>query len=391
MQTAEKYNVKKHSFKSYFVTFLLVVVIVMGVYFAYAWYQTNILGDDSSENPSLADRNTDERFLAATADAQNLNMEAASARYRELAESEQDPILKRRYTILEGFSLNNSGNYQSGIKLLKSVVADPEATDQVRAEALIAMLHVYYRSVGVEILQEIFNDGGIYAEAMGEGDLNNLADLEEAVINLYRTASDYYQYAFTQYALANAPSVFVLNNPDASEDAISEAIETARTYVNKGDVLLDIEMRSGLYVNDEENVIRDLLFMAMHLRLHTLETIARKKEDYREIVESYYPRVIEFYNDFDYLAVKSLEAYVRFYYAAYLADVYGEDRAAEIRTVLQPIYDSNADWQSVVGYSFGPFVGSVMERPIEEHNSINDMISTLSEIDSSFSEFVSVQ
>lgn len=75
-------------------------------------------------------------------------------------------------------------------------------------------------------------------------------------------------------------------------------------------------MLRGLYANNSLNIVHDRYLMGMHLRLLSLETLAREDAKFTDTTELYYDKVIQTYTDNSSPVVLSIEAYVRFYFAS---------------------------------------------------------------------------
>lgn len=355
------------------------LLLVIGYYF-YLAYSNG--GEAVIEDPDKA------LVEEATKNAQSLDMQAASAVYAELAASETDPEKRARYAIMQGFASNNSGNYEVGIPLLKAVVADPAASNQLKAEALIAMLQVNFKPNSEEALQLIFNDDGIYAEALSGGDINNIEDLKSGINNLYQVADNYHQYAVSQYARAFAEGRYLLNRSDLSESERQESLIFIENALNNGDALLSTELASGFYEMDQVNAVRDALFMSMHMRLFALEVLARTDETKREEVDSYYGYTLDVFSyTLNAPAMWSIESYVRFYYAAYLADVYGEERVGDIQQVMSRVIAETDDRAISNAYSIWPFFEATLSNP-ESSSADASMIQEVASVDPAFQAFL---
>lgn len=355
---------------------LLVIVLGYYLYLAYSSGGNAVIGDPDNALIEQASKN-----------AQSLDMQAASAAYAELAATETDPEQRARYVIMQGSAANNSGNYNMGIPLLKEVVADMSISNQLRAEALIAMAQVSFKPNSDEALRLIFNDDGIYAEALGSGGISSTEDLKLAIGNLYQMADSYHQYAISQYARAFAEGRYLLNRSDLSEAERQESLTFIENALNSGDALLSAELASGFYEADQVSVISDSLFMSMHMRLFALEVLARTDETKREEVESYYTYTLDvFASILNVPAVWSLESYVRFYYAVYLVDVYGEERADDIRQAMSRVIAETDDRAISNAYSIWPFFEATLVNPTNSANAT--MIQNVANIDSAFQAFL---
>lgn len=350
----------------------LALVIIGILYFGFTWYTDK---QRSEKNQELYDVNIQ---------ASNLNMEGAADMYASMAAAETDPVRKARLLTLEGFSRNNMGEYEAGIPLLKSVVANESLPNRIKAEALLAMMYVSFTN-DINPLQLIFNDSGIYAEALSGGDINNQMDLNVAVRNLYKKADTYYPYAFSQLALSVAPAYYLLNEKEASEEDRAKARTAIQSYLVKADSLLNSEMREqNIYAGEFDNVIRFLFPMSMHLRLRALEALALEDESRRAETEDYYAYIIGVFSFFNTPAHKSIESYVRFYYASYLARVYGEIREPEIMQAMMPVHDTS-DLAKSNSFSVWKF----FEKELTSSTSVEAVhINAVAEYDPTFKTFL---
>lgn len=355
-----------------------VSLLIMGYYFYLAYNR----GASDPDNVLIVE---------ASKNVQTLDMQSASASYAALATSETDPEKRARYVIMQGFTSNNAGNYEAGIPLLKAVVANPAESNQVKAEALITMLQISFKPNSEEALDLIFNDDGIYAEARGDGDISSVVNQKFAIGNLYQVADTYHQYAISQYARAFLEARYLLSHRGMSGVEKQESLTFIEATLNNGDALLSVELNSGFYEKDQVNAVRDMLFMSMHMRLFALEVLARTDETRRDDVEAYYAYTLGVFSyTLNVPAVWSMENYVRFYYAAYLADVYGEEKAGEIHNVMLPLYVVSGEREISNSYSIWPFLESALSSS-ESHNADAAMIQKIAGIDPTFKAFLEAQ
>lgn len=365
---------------------IVFTALIMGMLaLLFGGYYFYLAPDDNGASVEDPDRAMIEE---ASKNVQALDMTAASAMYAELTSSETDPEKRARYAIMQGFTSNNAGNYESGIPLLKAIIADPAIPNQLKAGALITMLQVGFKPNSEEALRLIFDDGGIYAEALAGGDINDMDDLQLAIDNLYQVADSYHQYAVSQYARAFMRSRYFFSHPDLTEAEKQEVLTMIETALNNGDALLSAELDSGFYKENQVDPIKDMLFMSMHMRLFALEVLARTDETKREEVDSYYAYTLSVFSSIlNAPATWSIENYVRFYYAAYLTEVYGEEREDEIRNAMAPIYIVSGDRAVSNEYSIWPFFEVTLAN--SESRSVDaEMIREVADIDSNFQTFL---
>lgn len=357
---------------------LACLLVLVSSYYFYISYTSRV---------SVADSDT-ALLNEAASRAQALDMNAASAMYAELVATETDPTKRARYAILQGFATNHAGQYDVGIPLLKAVAADQTVPSELKAEALIALLQLNFKPEATVPLRMIFNDGGIYAEAMADGSVDNIRDLRTAVNNLYETADSYHAYAVSEYARAFAAGQYVLNSTDLPADEKEERLAFIKNSIIAGDSLIDAELQAGLYKEDTTNVVRELLFTSMHMKLFALEVLARADESMRGEVDTYYKFLLEVFADtLNAPSVWSIENYARFYYAAYLAEVYGEERAVDIQTAMLPLYNASGDRALSNTYSIWIFFENALGAP-EQYGVNASLITKVAEISNDFNVFL---
>ena len=351
---------------------VLAVLVVAILYVGFNWYT----------DKQVAERQ--QAITAANVQATQLDMEGAGAMYAAMAAAETDPLKRARLLTLEGFARNSAGEYSAGIPLLKSVVADPNVPNKIKAEALLAMLYVSFRN-DMTPLQLIFNDGGIYAEALAGGDINSNDDLLDAVTNLYSKADSYYPYAFSQLALTVRPVYFLLNIEESSDAEKETARQAIEAHLTRADELLGSEMREqNLYASELDNVIRGLFPMTMHLRLRALEALALEDETQQPRTEEYYTYILGVFDYYEMPMYRAIESYMRFYYASYLARVHGEIRAQEISQVMAPVYDET-NLAVSNSYSIWKFFETELANPASLETS---HIRRIAEHDPAFKQFL---
>ena len=349
----------------------LTILIVIGSALSFWWYKEYKLA---------------EMFRVATQSSANLDFLQAAERYSLLRASAKNSDDAIRYRIREAYTYNRGGNIAAGIPIFKAIISDSNVPDHLKAEALLTMPSIYYRGRWKEPLQMIFNDGGIYAVALGEGNIDNLTDLATALENLYKTANEIYETSYAHYMLAVAAASRVLDRPGLPKDTMTKEIESIRSHIQRGDSLYRLEFDGGLYGDGSLSILNTLRTPARSLRLFSLEATARHDPSTRGIVEETYQQVT--LNQSELPDPQVIEAYTRFYYAAYLIDVYGSSRNAEVKSVMRPILEETGSWGESNKLSMWVFLDRELNRPVAEQNHNKRLILSVAAADPEFKEFL---
>ncbi len=348
---------------------VLAIAFIVGLSVAYWWY--------TAYRPA-------ELFRAARQSSASLDFQQAAENYRTLSESAGSSDDRTRYRIREGFSDNRGGNFATGIPILKDVISDPAVPNYLKVEALVAMTNIYYRYRWREPLQMIFSDGGMYANALGEGSIDKLADLENALEKLYGTANETYETSYVHYMLAVAAASRVLDRPGLPEDTMTKEIGSIRSHIQRGDSLYRLEFDRGLYTSSSLSIFNVFRISMRHFRLFSLEVVARYDLSYRKTVEETYQRVILDSSQWP----STVEAYMRFYYAAYLIDVYGSSRSDEVKSIMWPIMEETGSWGESNRLSMWVFLDRELNRPVSEQGHNKRFILSIAAADPEFKEFL---
>lgn len=235
-----------------------------------------------------------------------------------------------------GHMRNFLSDYRGGIPLIKEVIADESVSPEIRSLAIGYLFLSYTNGRDTRAAEVIFDDTGIYRTALAGGDIRHPEDLGRAMHNLFLVADSWYETSFIKYLLALQAAGRLLDDATLSASEKQESVQTVIAYVTEGDVLWGHELARDDYSG---SVFQRLAVLSTAFRFYNLTVIARFDESYRSKAESAYDEMMRQFARYRSEGNNRFiptEGYIRLYYAAYLADVYGEDRAPHIRGIIAP-------------------------------------------------------
>lgn len=323
----------------------------------------------------------------AQRDVDNLDLYVAGNKFEILSNNEIDLIGKARYMILAGWSYNSAGDYVFGIPILKNIVTDNSLPVDVRTEAVIALGSVSYHINVARAHDVLFNDDESSSPLFKSTASTSIPIIVSDFHKLFVSADQLHQYSFTKYALSSV-HVFALLNLELNKEQQLSTLESIKTLVKTGDYLFAEEKQSGLYEAESINILRTQAPLIMHLRLLAQEAVARFEDDDRgrKNIDDYYKTVIDTFDSYDTPALQSAETLVRFNYAIYLYDVYGEKRADDVRDALWPLYQ----YGSIQEETFSRYLATIPNLPKKERGRLEQALTNLTKIDRNFADYMQV-
>ena len=361
---------------------LAILVGLIGTFFAVGHYVVS-----SSKQKTL------EKSGALMADMwKDFDFESTTlAEYEALSQS-LDAHTRAQQQVRLGFVQSVSGDYQTGILQIKRVIADESVSAETRALA-VGYLHLAHPAGDhMGALQFIFKDDGIYKEALGEGTLESMPDLEKGMNGLFKMADSWYETSFIKYMLASQADNELLDNKTLSPEQKKAHITATAEYLLAGDAL----RRSEIVQSDfRRSLYESLSTLGLHYRLCVLAMLARFDPNYQSQVDAAYQQLMQLYGlHKDNGGFLSIEGYSRFYYAAYLADVFGAARATEIKEIMAPTFDKDGLQGKANDFGTESFYIYELSRHKNMHGSPSDMghnarfILSIAKVDPTFNVFL---
>jgi hypothetical protein len=279
---------------------------------------------------------------------------------------------------------NRNGEYATGIPILKEIVANESLSSKLRVEALITMVGPYYNGRLQEPLELIFaDDASLYKEALGTGNANDPDDLQIALRRLLERGDSLYPMSYIKYSIALWYSGQLIDNNALTKEERDSYQLALLELLAEGNGLRDIEIRSNDFRSP--NLIYDLYFVAQNFKFYNLTILARLDKSYVGSVESAWNTLMSEYDRIQDLstAQKLVQSYTRFYYAAFLADIYGSAKQEEIISVMSPIALGIGDFANSNQFLL-PFFEKELTRPQVERGHNEKFILAVASLDVDF-------
>lgn len=310
----------------------------------------------------------------------SFDFEKAISLYQGLADTTDNKETAASAEVKLGNAYILSGNAKQGISQIKRVIADESLSGRTRAWALSVMTNAYYHGRDKKALQLIFDDSGIYKEAMEGGDINNIHDLEEALHRLYLIADTWDTYHYLSYVIALQPANDLLDNPSLTDAQKKNDLQSLKDGIREGDKMASLEAARSDFLP-----YATMWVLARQFRFFNLLVLARYDQSYEQDAQAAYEELMTIYAAYpDNQPLKMLSGYTRFYYAAYLAEVYGAKRAQDIASIIKPTTSAEQAYQ----LSVWRFYQNEMTRDKADRNHNEKFILSVATYDADFDAFL---
>lgn len=303
----------------------------------------------------------------------------AVAEYDKRIAEEEMYVYRKGLEIARAYALFSSEQQvdkKAAIDVLREIVNDPIATDLLKAYGVNAMLDLYYIDRSPMTMSYIRTGDNLYK--ISEEDTNKQAAqiLSEFSTSVSPTSAGYRFEAFW-YAneILDNPNLTVLEN----EKYIEKIVDLTRKSIN----LFSEE------VHKDEITERALLY---HFSGFLSGSVSTSDSDEGSEFETYFKKVLELAEQHpEKRQIKSIAAYTRFYYAAFLDRVYGTQRTEDVLEQTQQlshILQSNLSGTSNEAGKFIDFLQYELSKPESERDHNYEFIESLVEVDSEFADVV---
>lgn len=307
-------------------------------------------------------------------------------RYRSLDRAYLTADMRAQRQIKLGHAYDLSGQYQTGIPLIKSVIADRSVPPDTRAFAIGFLFLAITTDRDKSVAQFILDDGGIYKEALGSGDLHSLPDLMQGMHQLLVTADGWYQTSFIKYRLAFQASGDLLDHTDLSATQKQADTKVIAEDIAAGDALRTKELARSDF---QYSLFQYLDTLGLSSRLFDLTTLARFDTSYQSRADEAYQQLMRRYGPpQNQTAFFVLSSYTRFYYAAYLADVFGAARAADITDIMAPTLTKDGLQGKANVLGIWKFYQTELTRDKADRNHNERFILSVAKYDPDFNTFL---
>ena len=310
----------------------------------------------------------------------------ANASLEELARTTKSPQTKAwAETIIASNNFRQSdllgGKKLEAIRKLKEIADDANLAPGQRASALNRILNAYYYDRDHSVVQEIFNSEP-YSSFLADG------DVKLAIRKLAEYSDSISPTAFVKSRIAFWYADELIDNKNLSQQMKNEYGARIIALLKEGDVLFSDELKRGAYIS---NVGRALFWHFRALALAALKVANLSSADLGDF-EGSFNEALKFdepergeYNNY----MSEFSAYVHFYYAAFLYEIFGDARLADIRMhakKVTQVVSSAKDPQAVPFYKF--FTQIEKNKPAAERDHNYRFFINLAAVSPEFSEFL---
>ncbi|HWO07136.1 MAG TPA: hypothetical protein VNM40_00975 [Candidatus Paceibacterota bacterium] len=359
---------------------VLVLVLLSGL-IGYFYVQVSPMG---TETPEVARYDSAINTPYRTLTTQNSDFAEGDRLYRRGSYTEARAAFERalggatdlaqeaqvRYKI--ALSAAAAGDYAGAIAMYKDIAANGAYNVYVRAYAVQSIASTYYQygHANPEIVNETFT-GDPYASFAEDVDLTTYEGRDRAYRRVYEHALSIYPLATSAarvaYWYANEA---ILLHEEGDEEGVERYIGLVRARLAEVDA--DIER-----TRDDPNA-RVSIPGAIMRKGMTLATLAQLGEATLEDAEVLFKQAMDLHAIND--PRPGLDGFERFLYAASLERYFGEDRHADIISLLAPFYTSDAYARE----SITPFLRAQRNADTWMHDSLANM----SAIDPAFKTYL---
>lgn len=358
------------------VIILIVVAVLGGALFGFRYYTS------WSEQQAQARSRAAMTDILGGLDFSTTTLE----RYDSLRKNNPSADVRAQQQVLLGQAYNLSGDYQKGVLLIKEVIADQSVQPETRALAVGFLFLASATDRDKKVFQLILDDDGAYKDALGGGDINSMSDLNRGMNRLFVTADGWYPTSFIKHLLAFETSSDLLDHADLPKSQKEVGIATLKEELAAGETLFATEQERKDF---NYSLFQYLYSLNLHFRFFDLAALARFDSSYQSRVDVEYKKLLQRYstrkNRGSFLM---LETYTRFYYAAYLADVFGATRAADIKDIMAPTLEQEGLQGKANILGIWRFYQHELTRDKAERNHNEHFILSIATYDTDFDAFL---
>lgn len=321
----------------WFLGILALLSIIGGAWYRYEKTPTTPASKYSDTNtPFVALMKTNADFLNAQNFMKAKNYPEAIASYQFALLSATDSIQKAQIEFKIAMATAAAGVPIAAIKIYKQLVADITNIPIMRAYAVQAIGMLYYAGLDDSITTEIFKEEP-YKSFFVPG------DTVLSYRQLFDYGSSFYPLAVPELYIADwyAMHITTLYKTSSTSPEVTAAMAIIEQKFKNADV--DIKRTQS---NTNENQLIPLALLRKAVTTGKLSYLGLTSST---DAESAYKTALATYDGFGLPA--GSDGYVRYYYALFLFTTYGNKRAADVETLLKPLYtDPGHDQYATVAF-----------------------------------------
>lgn len=312
--------------KKILVTILVILLVLIAGMAAVAWWF--YLGN------SPANRSASVEMVYQSAVSQNASFASGAQLLNANRYTEAVPALEQALSAAKGaeektlisFYLSaayrSSGNYAAAINTLQGVLSTRDIAPAVQALAVEEMATIYSTHTSSSTRTALF-DNSLYRSFIA-------TSTNQTVRRIYQYATSLYPLPYSNYAIARsyANSVIAIVNDDqgGQEALISELMLRLKAAITAGDAATTDTIDTFTYPSYRANALLERAIVLGKLEQLKDTSLGDASEAYRKALDLY-------------ARVGESDAVARLKFAHYLATRYGSSKAAEISSVLAPLYE----------------------------------------------------
>lgn len=283
------------------------------------------------------------------------DLDAGIKAFTDLANNapSQDAAVQAKLKVASDLFFRNRGDDRAqAIQMYKKIISDVSVIPLQRAIAISDLMDLYNGTQDKSFARKMLFSGEPFGRFLNEADaagyVKDKEDIEYAMRRAYEVADTLYPLSLVEFRIANWYAIALDDNLSKNDKEKQEFIQSLKEWTLKAESNLHSTLRLG-YEKSKVGYIYQMDGM-------TRISIAKYVDD----KASYQLAERSFMNGLQAFAPEDSEAhtvnfgmYLRFQYAAMLADVYGGTRKKDIENILRPIIEGPpAKFQ---GYPFSFF------------------------------------
>lgn len=277
------------------------------------------------------------------------------------------------------FVRNRGNDRVSAVGIYKEIIVDESAPAYQRAIAVSDLMDLYNGTHDNNFARNVVFKGEPFEQYIKEArELNYKSDIDFAVRRSYEFAEILYPLSLAEFRIAGW-YFGALDSGLATTEQKKELLSKLEEWTLKGEenlpqtLLLNYEVTKIGYIYETQALAR--------------RALARNGKGDYSLAEMAFEKALEAItvNGEDY-HVAGMGAYIRFHYAAMLADVYGKTKIKEIAALLNPIFNISTQWANLPS-GFYEFLKNEASSEHDTHGHKKDLI-ILSQMVPEFKSFL---
>lgn len=253
---------------------------------------------------------------------------------------------------------NQSDDRIRAVQMYKDIIMDERMYPFQRASALSDLLDLYYATDDEDFLRTAILRGEPFEKFIDEAQaLNYSADLAYALRRAHEMGEELYPLTLAEFRIAGW-YLGALGSGRATAAQVPELLGEARRWTELGEANMPVYQTLGFE--------KSKIGYAYQLNAHARRGLARYGDGSRNyaLAEEAFQSALRALAPESEVHAVGIGMFVRFHYAAMLAEVYGESRRADIERLMREVAVVPAEFRA---YSF-PFYEFLENETSHEHD-----------------------